>query len=75
MAKQRSARALAGLKLAELARLAEVDASTISRLETRGDKPVRGHAATVDAVTRALKTKGVEIDSDEQLVRLRKPRR
>jgi transcriptional regulator with XRE-family HTH domain len=71
----RAARALAGLKIAELAKLARIDASTISRMETSGTKPVRGQAGKVDGVIRALKAKGVEIDGDEGVVRLtRKPR-
>jgi transcriptional regulator with XRE-family HTH domain len=57
----RAARALAGLKAGQLADLAGVDASTISRLESAGTGRVRGQAQTVDDVTRALKAKGVEI--------------
>ena len=69
----KAARALAGLTSVELARLAKVDASTISRMETSGARPVRGQAGSVDSVVRALEAKGVVIESDG--VRLRKPRR
>ena len=70
----RAARALAGLTSVELAALAKIDASTISRMESSGIKPVGGLAETVDRVTRALEAKGVAIEPD--CVRLvRKPRR
>jgi len=70
----KAARALAGLKAAELARMAGIDASTISRLEGAGPKPVRGYAGTVDAVQRALRSRGVEItENGVQLVK--RPRR
>jgi hypothetical protein len=46
------------------AKLAKVDASTISRMESSGARPVRGLAHTVDAVTRALEAKGVVIETD-----------
>ena len=69
----KAARALAGLTSVELARLAKVDASTISRMETSGARPVRGQAGSVDSVVRALEAKGVVIESDG--VRPRKPRR
>jgi transcriptional regulator with XRE-family HTH domain len=49
----RAARALADLTSVELARLANIDASTISRMESSGPRPVRGQAATVDAVVGA----------------------
>ena len=54
----RAARALAGLTAVELAALADVDQSTISRMESTGVKPVRGQVGTVDAVTRALEAQG-----------------
>jgi succinyl-CoA synthetase alpha subunit len=56
-----------------VAALAGVDQSTISRMESTGHRPVKGHAGTVDAVMRALEAKGVVIEQDG--VRLRKPRR
>jgi len=46
----RAARALAGLKPTELARLAKIDASTISRLESGRHKNARGMATTVDSL-------------------------
>jgi transcriptional regulator with XRE-family HTH domain len=58
----KAARALAGLKSAELAALAKVDPTTISRLESSKHKPVRGYAATVDAVREVLRKHGVEYD-------------
>ena len=69
----KAARALADLTSVELARLAKIDASTVSRMEMSGARPARGQAGTVDAVVRALEAKGVVIESDG--VRLRKPRR
>ena len=60
----RAARALAGLTGAELAALADVDPTTVSRIENAKQKPVRGQVATVDAVTRALRARGVEITDD-----------
>jgi transcriptional regulator with XRE-family HTH domain len=70
----RAARALAGLTSVELAALAKIDASTVSRMESSGIKPVGGLAGTVDSVIKALEAKGVAIDTDG--VRLvRKPRR
>jgi transcriptional regulator with XRE-family HTH domain len=68
----KAARALAGLTSVELARLANIDASTISRMETSGARPVRGEAGSVDSVVRALEARGVVIEADG--VRLRKPR-
>ena len=55
----KAARALAGLTSVELARLANIDASTISRMETSGARPVRGEAGSVDSVVRALEARGV----------------
>ena len=69
----RAARALAGLKASQLANMAGIDASTVSRLEGSGRKRVGGHAETVDRVVRTLAQRGVEITDDG--VRLRKPRR
>jgi hypothetical protein len=39
-------------------------------MEACGTKPVRGQAATVDSVVKALRLKGVEIDADAGIVRL-----
>jgi transcriptional regulator with XRE-family HTH domain len=60
----RAARALAGLRSAQLAALAKIDQSTLSRMESTGRKPVRGHAGTVDSVVRTLKAHGVRISDD-----------
>jgi transcriptional regulator with XRE-family HTH domain len=60
----KAARALAGLRAAQLATLAKIDASTVSRLEASGHRAVRGQVGTVDAVTRVLKARGVEITED-----------
>jgi hypothetical protein len=68
----RAARALSGLKASELATLARVDASAISRLESARHKAVRGQAQTVDAVVRALLHRGVQItDTGVQLIKKR----
>jgi predicted transcriptional regulator len=70
----RAARALAGLTSVELAKLAKIDASTISRMESTGTGTVRAMAGNVDSVLKALEAKGVVIEVD--CVRLvRKPRR
>jgi transcriptional regulator with XRE-family HTH domain len=60
----RAGRALAGLTSVELGRLAKIDPSTISRLESSGPKPVHGLAVTVDSVLMALEAKGVVIEAD-----------
>ena len=64
---------LAGLTAWELAALAKVDQSTISRMESAGHRPVRAMTGSLDSVVTALEAKGVVIESDG--VRLRKPRR
>jgi transcriptional regulator with XRE-family HTH domain len=71
----RAARALAGLNAAELARVAGIDASTISRLESSRHKTVTGMAQTVEAVLRALAHKGVRINEDGSISPIKKPRR
>jgi transcriptional regulator with XRE-family HTH domain len=70
----RAARALAGLRAAELAKLARIDQSTISRMETFGRKTVGGHAGTVDAVVKALAQHGVEITEDGVKLAKKRPR-
>jgi transcriptional regulator with XRE-family HTH domain len=70
----RAARALAGLKAGELAKLAKIDASTVSRLESAGAGRVRGQAQTIDDVVQALKSRGVEI-SETGVNLVGKPRR
>jgi transcriptional regulator with XRE-family HTH domain len=72
----KAARALAGLRSAELAALAKIDPATLSRLEAAGHGKVRGQAQTVDAVIAVLKARGIQIDADESSVKLvKKPRR
>ena len=58
--------ALAGRRATELAKLAEIDVSTISQLESSPcrAKSVRGQADTVDRVLQALGRKGVKITED-----------
>lgn len=69
----RAARALAGLRGTELAKMAGVDASTVSRLESSRAKSVRGQAETVDRVIHALLRRGVRI-TDDGVSFVRKPR-
>jgi transcriptional regulator with XRE-family HTH domain len=69
----RAARALAGLTAGNLAALAEINATTVSRMEAAGHRPVGGQARTVAKVIRALRLHGVEITEDG--VRLAKKRR
>lgn len=71
----RAARALAGLNAANLAKLAGIDASTISRLEKSRDKSTRGMAQTVEAVQIALLKRGVKIIPDEGVIMLVKKAR
>lgn len=71
----KAARALAGLKATELAALADIDQSTISRMESFGRKTVGGHAGTIDAVLKALAAKGVEIVGEDTVRLTRRPRR
>jgi len=70
-----AARALAGLKGTELAKLADVNQATISRMENFGRKTVGGHGKTIDAVVRALAERGVQIIGDDTLKLTKKPRR
>jgi transcriptional regulator with XRE-family HTH domain len=70
----RAARALAGLTAGQLAKLAEIDASTISRLEGARRNEVGGQAMTVDRVVGALLKKGVQI-TDDGVFFVRKPHR
>lgn len=70
----KAARALAGLRSGQLAKLAKVDPSTLSRLEGYGNKPVRGQAPTVDAIVSQLRAHGVEI-TENGVELVKKPRR
>ena len=60
----KAARALAGLTRAQLAAMAEIDVSTISRMESAGPSSVGSHARTVELVIRALRARGAEITDD-----------
>ena len=71
----RAARGLAGLRRGELAKLAKIDPSTVSRLEAFGDKTVRGQAPTVDAIVSHLRVRGIEIHDDGVRLVKKQPRR
>jgi transcriptional regulator with XRE-family HTH domain len=68
----KAARVLAGLTGKQLAELAKIDPSTLSRLETLGISAVSGK--NYEAVLKALSKAGVEIEGDT-LRLARKPRR
>lgn len=59
-----AARRAAGLQQAELASLAGVDSSTISRIESCGKQPVKATSRNLDAVLDALRANGVEVLED-----------
>jgi Helix-turn-helix domain len=65
-------RVLAGLTARQLAKMADIDAATLSRLETHGISAVSGK--TFERVIDALKQAGVEIEGTT-LRLVRKPRR
>jgi transcriptional regulator with XRE-family HTH domain len=69
----KAARALAGLRTGEVATLAKVDNSTLSRLEGFGPHTVRGHSVTIAKIIKVLTQHGVEITPN--CVRLLKTRR
>jgi transcriptional regulator with XRE-family HTH domain len=71
----KAARALAGLKAAQLAAKAGIDASTVSRLESSRHRSVTGMAQTVEAVLKALAQAGVRINEDGSVSPIKKPRR
>jgi hypothetical protein len=53
---------------------AGADVTTLVRMESYGDKPVRGYAANVESVIEVLRKAGVEITQDGvQLIK--RPRR
>jgi transcriptional regulator with XRE-family HTH domain len=68
----KAGRVLAGLTAAQLAKRANIDASTLSRLEQSGITAVSGKVYS--AVINALKHEGVEIEGTT-LRLTRKPRR
>jgi hypothetical protein len=65
-----AARGLAGLEQQEV----KLDPATVYRKENCGDKPVRGHAANVEAVVAVLRKAGVEITEDGARL-IKRPRR
>jgi transcriptional regulator with XRE-family HTH domain len=69
----KAARALAGLTARELATKAQIDPSSLSRLERSGSTAVSGRV--LKAVIDALRAAHVEIESDTVLRLLKKPRR
>ena len=56
----KAARALLDLEQKQLAKLAKVDPTTLTRLEGAGANLAPGYASTIDRVVRALEAKGVE---------------
>jgi transcriptional regulator with XRE-family HTH domain len=71
----RAARILCGLEQAELARLARIDASTLSRMENSGAEPARGHVGNLQRVVDALEQKGIELTQDGGVRPVQKVRR
>jgi transcriptional regulator with XRE-family HTH domain len=57
----------------ELAKAAGIDASTLSRMEGAGAKPVKALTQNLEAILNALRHAGVEIEDDA--IRLVKRRR
>lgn len=62
----RAARSLAGIEQIALAELAKVSANTVRNMEAFGSDRVNVRTATLDAVTDALKKKGVVFVDDGQ---------
>jgi hypothetical protein len=60
-------------RCAELARLAKVHASTVSRMEAAGAETVSAHPKNIEAVLTVLERRGVVIEEDG--IRLRGKRR
>lgn len=71
----RAGRVLAGLKATELAKLAKIDASTLSRLESFGHKKVGGQVETVDRVISALLRRGIKLEPDQGVFFVKPPRK
>jgi transcriptional regulator with XRE-family HTH domain len=67
-----AARSAVGLTQAEVARVAGIDPTTLSRMENAGEKPVGGRTENLQAVLEALRSRGVEVLEDGLRV---KPRR
>lgn len=70
----KAGRALAGLTSTQLAKLAKIDASTISRMESSGPKPVHALADSLERVVRALEAKGVLITENGVELAKKRPR-
>jgi hypothetical protein len=68
-----AARMLAGLEQQELAKLAKISASTISRMEAAQGETVSAHPKNIEAVLTVLERKGVVIEEDG--IRLKGKRR
>ena len=68
-----AARVLVGLQQRELAKLANLDVTTINRMEASATDPVKALGVNIQKVLDALERKGVEITEDG--VRLIPPRR
>ncbi len=56
----KAARALAGVEQIELAQAANVHVNTIRSMEASGAEAIAGRSANVQAVQRALESKGIE---------------
>jgi transcriptional regulator with XRE-family HTH domain len=67
-----AARMLAGLEQQELARIAKVHPSTVSRMEAAGAETVRTHPHNLERVLQALERRGAVVT--ETGVELRKHR-
>ena len=70
-----AARVLAGLDQKQLAKLAGLDPSTVSRMEASDLAVARGHGRNIEAVLIALEKKGVTIAADGSIQQSGKPRR
>jgi DNA-binding XRE family transcriptional regulator len=66
----RAARALVGISQTKLAKMAGVNANTISAMERCGAKPFKSAFETVCSVTTALETAGCEFDREGVGVKL-----
>jgi DNA-binding XRE family transcriptional regulator len=69
----KAARALVGLQQRTVAQKANIDVTTLVRMERSGAKTVRGYAGNVEAVIEVLRKAGVKITDNG--VELIKPRR
>ena len=60
----RRARDIANLSLGDLAYLAGVSKSNLSRIENSGDAPIKCHRTTVRSIVAVLKLNGVELSAE-----------